>query len=104
MPAISGRDGNTGGGGRGNGRDRDQVTNLHPIQRLHLLLGENTRGVLRTVSLPIINGCVLCKRFHLGLMCYTSCPRARSHIHPPITAIDTVATALKIERVDDANS
>ena len=44
---------------RGNGLNGDPVTNLRPIQRLRLLPGDNNRGVLRNVTLPKINGCVL---------------------------------------------
>ena len=104
-PVIPSRAGGPPGGTpRGNGHDGDPVPNLRPIQRLRLLPGENTRGVLRNVTLPTINGCVLCKRFHLDLMCYTGCIRARYHVHPPVTVVDFVASALTAERAASTNA
>ena len=80
------------------GRDGSPIQNPRPIQRIRLQQGENTRGVLRNVPLPVVNGGVFCKRWHLGMTCFSGCPRARSHVHPPLATVDTVASHLGVER------
>jgi len=89
-----------GGDRGGDRRDREgsPVPNPRPIQRLRLKAGENTRGVLRDTALPTVNGCVFCKRWHLGMSCFANCPRAASHVHPPLAVVDTVAAALAAAR------
>ena len=82
-------------GPRNGGRDGAVVINARPIPCFALLPTENIRGVLRATALPSINGCVFCKRFHLGLTCFANYPRAASHHHPTINAvIDQVSAAL----------
>ena len=83
---------------RGQSREGDPVANPRPIQRLRLKVGENTRGILRSTSLPAVNNSIFYKRWHLGMTCFTCCPRALSHVHPPPAVVDTVATALVAER------
>ena len=55
-------------------------------------------GVLRDTALPTVNGCVFCKRWHLAMSCFTGCPRAASHVHPPPAVVNTVASALTASR------
>ena len=89
------------GGDRGGDRrerEGSPIPNPRPIQRLRLKAGENTRGVLRDTALPTVNGCVFCKRWHLGMSCFTGCPRAASHVHPPLAVVDTVSLALTTAR------
>lgn len=87
----------SGDGGRQN-REGTPVQNPRPIQRLRLQPGENTRGILRNISLPVVNGGVFCKRWHLGMTCFSNCQRVRSHVHPPLATVDTVASHLGVER------
>ena len=101
-PIIPGRPGAP--APRNGGRDGAVVINARPIPRFALLPTENTRGVLRATALPSINGCVFCKRFHLGLTCFTNCPRAASHCHPTNTVVDQVSAALVQERRTAANA
>ena len=70
-------------GRRREDRGEQAVSNPRPIQRMHLLPGENTRDICREVSLPTLGGVAFCKRWHLGYGCFEDCPRAASHIHPP---------------------
>ena len=91
-------------GERRPGRKGTPVQNPRPIQRLHLRVGENTRGVLRGVVLPAINGCVLCKRWHLGMTCFEGFPRAASHAHPQTAVVDIVASALSAERAASSSA
>ena len=86
------------GSGRGSGREGDPIANPRPIPRLRLLAGENTRDVLRRTPLPTMNGCTFCKRWHMGMSCWTRCARVASHKHPPNAIISTVADALVAER------
>ena len=79
-------------------REGTPVANPRPVQRLRLRQGENTRGVLRSVALPTVNNSTFCKRWHLGMTCFSGCPRALSHVHPPVAVVDTVAAALAAER------
>ena len=74
------------------------VSNPRPIQRLHLLPGKNTRGICREVALPTLGGFSFCKRWHLRSGYFGDCPRAASHIHPPVSVVDEVAAALTAER------
>ena len=83
---------------QGQSREGNPVANPRPIQRLQLRVGENTRGVLRSTALPAINNSTFCKRWHLGMTCFTGCPRVLSHVHPPMAVVDTVAMALAAER------
>ena len=88
-----------GGANRPPGREGNPIQNPWPINRLRLRAGENTRGVLRNAAaLPTVNEGVFCKRWHLGMSCFTGCPRVKSHVHPPASVIDSVATALATER------
>ena len=102
VPTIPGRPGVP--GSRNGGRDGAVVINARPIPRFALLPTENTRGVLRSATLPSMHGSVFCKRFHLGLTCYANCPRAASHCHPTIAIVDEVSAALVSERSAAANS
>ena len=79
-------------------RIREAIANQRPIQRLRLLLGENTRGMCREVALPTLGGVAFCKRWHLGYTCFGYCPRAALHIHPPVAVVDEVAAAMTVER------
>ena len=79
-------------------RGRQTVSNPRPIQRLHLLPGENTRGICREVALPTLGGVAFCKRWHLGYGCFGDCPRAASHIQPPVLVVDKVVAELTAER------
>ena len=93
---------NTPGLGRVAGREGDPITNRRPIARLRLLPGENTRDALRRATLPTMNSCTFCKRWHLGMSCWSRCARVASHRHPPNAVIDTVAGALVTERAATA--
>ena len=88
----------TGDGARNSGKEGTPIQNPRPIQRLRLQQGENTRGILRNVPLPVVNGGIFCKRWHLGMTCFSGCPRSRSHVHPPLATVDTVASHLGAER------
>ena len=88
----------TPGQGRTGGREGDPVTNPRPIPRLRLLQWENTRDILRRTALPTMNGCTFCKRWHLGMSCWTQCARAASHRNPSNTVANTIAAALVTER------
>ena len=79
-------------------RGRQAVSKPRPIQHLHLLPVENTRGICREVSLPTLGGVAFCKRWHLVYGCFGDCPRAASHIHPPVLVVDKVAASLTAER------
>ena len=84
--------------GRGAARDGDPIANPAPNPRLRLLRGENTRDTLRSTPLPTINGCTFCKRWHLGMSCWTQCARAALHVQPTNAIVNTVAAALAVER------
>ena len=88
--------------GRIAGREGNPVPNPRPIPRLRLLARENTRDILRRTPLPTMNGCTFCKRWHLGMSCWTKCARAASHKHPPNAIVNTVAEALVSERAATA--
>ena len=48
--------------GCGADRDGDPIVNSHPLPRLRLLPGDNTRDALRRTPLPTMNDCTFCKR------------------------------------------
>ena len=77
---------------RGGGDGGDPCPNPHPIQRLRLLLGENTPGVC------ILGGAAFCKRWHLGFSCFSKCPWKGSHIHPSVVVVDKVVVAIAMAR------
>ena len=83
-------------------RGGQAVSNPRPIQRLRLLPGENTRGICREVALPTLGEVAFCKRWHLRYGCFGDCPRAASHIHPPVSVVDEVAAAFRQEIFDPA--
>ena len=79
-------------------RSKEAIANPRPIQCLRLLPGENTRGVCREVALPTLGGFAFYKRWHLGYACFGDCPRAASHVHPPVAVVDEVIAAMTAER------
>ena len=85
-------------------RSREANANPWPIQRLRLLPGENTQGMYREVALPTLGGVAFCKRWHLGYACFRDCPRAASHVHPPVVVVDEVAAAMMAERAAEDRS
>ena len=103
-PTVPDTTGTTPGRGRGAGREGDPIANSRPIPSLRLLPGENTRDALRSTPLPTMNGCTFCKRWHLGMSCWTRCQRAASHKHPSSATINTVAAALVAERAAAATA
>ena len=102
---VDGRAGGDGGGGvillRG-GRRNDHnvkvILNPRPIQRLWILIGENTRGVCLDVALPTLGGIAFCKRWHIGYTCFGIFPRAASHHHPAGDIVDKVAAAMEVDQ------
>ena len=88
--------------GRGATRDGDPITNPAPIPHLHLLQGKNTGDTLCSSPLPTINRCTFCKRWHLGMTCWTRCARVASHVPPTNSIVNKAAAALTAERAGAA--
>ena len=88
--------------GHGSGQEGDPIANPRPIPCLRLLARENTQDISRRTSLPTMNRCTFCKRWHLGMSCWTQCARVASHRHPSNAIINTVTEALVSKRATAA--
>ena len=110
--AIGGGGGGGGGGGRvilprgwrWNERNREVIPNPCPIQRLRILSGENTRGMLWDVALPTLGGVAFCKRWHMGYTCFGDFLRAASHLHSVGDIVDELEAAMATDRAARAAS
>ena len=104
VDSRSGGRGNGGGGEiaprrqRQNDRDGDVISNPRPFQRLHILSGENRRGMRRDVALPTLGSVAFCKRWHMEYTCFGYFLRAASHLHPVGDIVDEVAAAMAADR------
>ena len=81
------------------GTDGDPCPNACPIQRLRLLLRENTQGVCQNAALPILGGVEFCKRWHMGLSCFREFPKKGSHVQPSVAVVEKFAQAMTRARV-----
>ena len=77
-------------------RGGQAVSNPRPIQSLHLLPGENTRGICREVALPTLGGVDFFKRWHLWVL--WGFPAGGFPHPPPLSVVDEVAADLTAER------
>ena len=81
-----------------NDRNGEVIPNNHPIQRICILSGENTRGMCRDVALPTLGGVDFCKIRHMGYTCFGDCLRAASHLYSMGDIVDEVAAVMATER------
>ena len=94
-----GQGGGTGSGGapprqQKVGADDELCLNPCTIQRLRLLLGENTRGVCWNVVLTILGGAAFCKSWNLGFSCFSKGLQKGSHTQPLAAMVDKVSAAM----------
>ena len=68
------------------------------LPSLFLRNGENSRSILTGAVLPTLHSHVLCKNWHMCMVCWEDCEHKNLHVPTLPEAANTIAELLKVAR------